>query len=264
MVATLSILDALPLAAVFLGTVALVVLGIESGFQLGVRRKVQLGDAREAPIGGVVAALLGLLAFLLAFTFGMAGSRFESRRQLLLDEVNAIGTTYLRSGMMPEPQRTELRALLKDYVSVRAGLSDHPEELAAGIVRSEELLDRMWAAASVVAQADTHSEITSLMVDSLNETIDLHTKRVVFGLQYRIPFVIWVVLGLVAVLSMLATGYQFGLTGTRNLLISAVLGLSFSLVMLLIAGLDRGAEGNLRVNQQPLLELHEKLSREGA
>jgi hypothetical protein len=264
MALALSTLEALPPAAVFLGTVALVLLGIEAGFRLGRRRKTHLGEAREAPIGGAVGALLGLLAFLLAFTFGMAGSRFEARRQLLLDEVNSIGTTYLRSGMMPEPQRTELRTLLREYVSVRAGLSHHPEDLTAGIARSEELLDRMWAAATVVARADTHSEITSLLVDSLNETIDLHTKRVVYGLQYRIPFVIWIVLGLVAVLSMLATGYQFGITGTRNLLISAVLGLSFSLVMLLIAGLDRGAEGNLRVNQQPLLELQEKLSREGA
>lgn len=257
-----TLLDALPLPFVFLGTVALVLLGIEAGFRLGGRRRARLGEAKEAPIGGAVGALLGLLAFLLAFTFGVAASRFDARRHLLLEEVNAIGTTYLRAGMQPEPQRSELRKLLKEYVNVRADLASHPEELAAGITRSEELQDRMWAAATIVAQADTHSEITSLLVASLNQMIDLHTERVVVGMQYRVPSVIWIVLSLVAVLSMLSMGYQFGLTGTRNVLISTVLGASFSLVILLIADLDRGAEGNLRVNQQPLLELQQKLSQE--
>jgi hypothetical protein len=264
MSASQPLLDVLPLAGVFVGTVLVVLVGIEAGFRIGLRRRGRLDGAKEAPIGGAVGALLGLLAFLLAFTFGIAASRFDARRHLLLDEVNSIGTTYLRAGMLPEPGRTELRKLLREYVDVRSNLAVHPDELASGIARSEELQDRMWASATVAAQADTHSEVTALMIDSLNETIDLHTKRVVYGMQYRVPSVIWVVLGLVALLSMLAMGYQFGLTGTRNLLISTVLGVSFSLVILLIADLDRGAEGNLRVNQQPLLELQEKLSGEGA
>jgi hypothetical protein len=258
------LLDALPLAGVFTGTVLIVLVGIEAGFRIGRRRRERLDGTKEAPIGGAVGALLGLLAFLLAFTFGIAASRFDARRHLLLDEVNSIGTTYLRAGMLPEPQRSELRGLLKQYVDVRANLAAHPEELPAAIARSEELQSAIWQSATVVAQADPQSEVTALFVDSLNETIDLHTKRVVYGTQYRIPSVIWIVLGLVAVLSMLSMGYQFGLTGTRNLLISSVLGLSFSLVILLISDLDRGAEGNLRVNQQPLLELQQKLSQEGA
>ena len=257
------LLDVLPLASVFAGTVLIVLLGIETGFRIGLRRRAQLDGAKEAPIGGAVGALLGLLAFLLAFTFGIAASRFDARRHLLLDEVNAIGTTYLRAGMLLEPQRSELRRLIKEYVDQRASLAEHPEELTAVILRSEELQGRMWNTATIAAQADPHSEVAALVIVSLNEAIDLHTKRVVYGMQYRVPFVIWIVLGSVAVLAMLAMGYQFGLTGTRNLLISTVLGISFSLVILLIADLDRGAEGNLHVNQQPLIELQQKLSHEG-
>ena len=51
----------------------------------------------------MVAATLALLAFILAFTFGLAGSWFDVRRRLVVDEANAIGTTYLRAGMLPSP-----------------------------------------------------------------------------------------------------------------------------------------------------------------
>src|SRR6059058_6240216 len=73
---------------------------------------------KEAPVGTMVGATLGLLAFILAFTFGLAATRFDTRRQLLLDEANAIGTTYLRAGMLPE-QGEQIRALLRDYVDAR-------------------------------------------------------------------------------------------------------------------------------------------------
>ena len=68
----------------------------------------------------MVAATLGLLAFILAFTFGLAASRFDSRMQVLLDEANAIGTTYLRAGMLPE-QGKQIRALLREYADARLG-----------------------------------------------------------------------------------------------------------------------------------------------
>jgi hypothetical protein len=72
----------------------------------------------ETPVGEMVASTLGLLAFILAFTFGLAASRFDAKRQLLVDEANAVGTTYLRAEMLPE-RRDEIRALLRDYVEVR-------------------------------------------------------------------------------------------------------------------------------------------------
>ena len=67
----------------------------------------------------MVAATLALLAFILAFTFGLAGSWFDVRRRLVIDEANAIGTTYLRAGMLPEPHRSDVRDLLREYVDVR-------------------------------------------------------------------------------------------------------------------------------------------------
>jgi len=70
---------------------------------VGQARGRRAGKEHDAAVGGMVAAELGLLAFLLAFTFGFAASRFEDRRQVVLDESNAIGTTYLRTATLPEP-----------------------------------------------------------------------------------------------------------------------------------------------------------------
>jgi len=105
-------LDAFPLGALFLTILVLVLAAIEGGYRLGRYRHSQSDREKEAPVGAMVGATLGLLAFMLAFTFGMAASRFDTRRQLVLDEANAIGTTYLRTAMLPEG-RDEIRALLR-------------------------------------------------------------------------------------------------------------------------------------------------------
>src|SRR5262245_27162915 len=105
--------DQLPIWCVFLASAAAVLLAIEGGFRLGRyrRRRSELED--KPPVGEMVAATLALFAFLLAFTFSLAASRFEVRRGLVIDEANAIGTTFLRAGLLPEPHRDDVRALLR-------------------------------------------------------------------------------------------------------------------------------------------------------
>src|SRR5262245_745749 len=111
-------LDFVPLWGLYLGTVLIVFLSVESGRRLGKRR--QHSDAAKDPsVGAMVGATLGLLAFMLAFTFGMASTRFEARRQVLLEEANAIGTAYLRAELLPQMQRTAIRKLLREYVDDR-------------------------------------------------------------------------------------------------------------------------------------------------
>src|SRR5512135_1488179 len=96
-------LDYLPLWGVFAATVVVVLVAVEVGFLLGSRRRRRSEEALKAPVGELVAAMLGLLALLLAFTFSLAASRFDTRRSLVLDEANAIGTTWLRAGLLAEP-----------------------------------------------------------------------------------------------------------------------------------------------------------------
>ena len=106
-------LDALPLWALFIFILVVVLLSVEGGYRLGKYRRSRREEEKEAPLGTMVGATLGLLAFILAFTFGLAAARFDSRRQVLLDEANAIGTTYLRAGMLPE-RGEQIRGLLRE------------------------------------------------------------------------------------------------------------------------------------------------------
>ena len=133
-------LDFVPLWALFLLTTGFVLVAIEAGFRLGRQRAAIAEPENQSPVGTMVGASLGLLAFLLAFTFGFAASRFEVRRTVLLDEVNAIGTAWLRAGTIPEPTGTHARGLLREYASVRlegaqAGKTDaairHPSSCSA-------------------------------------------------------------------------------------------------------------------------------------
>src|SRR5688500_16180189 len=113
------LLDPFPLWTILPLTVALAFLSVELGYRFARYRQQRAPEVKESSLGGMVGGTLGLLAFMSAFTFGLAGSRFESRRQVLLSEANAISTTYLRVAIIPEPMRTESRNLLREYVDVR-------------------------------------------------------------------------------------------------------------------------------------------------
>src|SRR5215813_6547607 len=128
-------IDALPLWALFISILLVVLLSVECGYRLGAYRRRRREEEKEAPLGTMVGAELGLLAFILAFTFGLAAARFDTRRQVLLDEANAIGTTYLRAGMLPE-RSEEIRRLLRGYVGVRLD-AVRSGNVAEGIRRSE-------------------------------------------------------------------------------------------------------------------------------
>ena len=118
------------------------------------------------------------------------------------------------------------------------------------------------AQAEAVAAQDNRSIVAGIFIQSLNEVIDLHGKRVMFGLHNRIPELVWLVLYLMAIVSMAALGYQEGLSGSRRSIAVLALAFTFSAVMLLIADLDRPHEGLLRVSQRALLDLRESLQTE--
>lgn len=98
-------IEQVPLWGVFGITVVMVLVSIWIGTLLGQQRRRKPDHEEEGSLGTIISATLGLLAFMLAFTFGIASERFQTRKQLLLDEVNTIGTTYLRAGLLLEPHR---------------------------------------------------------------------------------------------------------------------------------------------------------------
>ena len=251
------LLDALPLWGLFIAIVLVILVSVECGYRLGKYRRSRHEQEKQAPVGTMVGATLGLLAFILAFTFGLAASRFDARRQVLLDEANAIGTTYLRAGILPE-RTEEIRVLLRNYVDTRleAVRSDNIEE---GIRRSESIQHQLWGNAEAVGQKNPNSIVVGLFVQSLNEVIDLHAKRVQAAVRSRIPGAIWVGLFGVAAFSLAAMGYHAGLVGMGRSLAVLAVALTFSVVIELIADLDRPQQGVLRVSQRVLLDLQQSM-----
>ena len=123
------------------------------------------------------------------------------------------------------------------------------------LTESEVFHEQLWSQALVAVDQDPHSIMTNLFLQSLNETIDLHGKRVFVGLQSRIPVAIWIALFCLTLFGMGSVGYQAGLTAPRRSPEMPILALAFAGVLFLNVDLDRPQEGLLRVSQQPMIDL---------
>lgn len=253
------LMDALPLWGMFGATVIVVLLSIEGGYRVGRYRHRRSEDEKEAAVGAIVGATLGLLAFILAFTFGLASSRFNARREIVVEEANAIGTTYLRAGLLPNNRDAKIRKLLGEYVDARLEVVQTGNVVKV-LRRSDELHRQLWKEAEAVGQEHPDSIVVGLFIQSLNETIDVHSKRVLVGLQNRLPGALWATLYLITMLTMAGVGYHEGLTNSRRSLAIVVLVLTFSSIMTLVADLDRPREGFMTVSQQAMIDLSKMMS----
>lgn len=257
----ISFFGSAPLWIIFTATVIVIVLSIYFGIFISRLRKKSIAIEDEIPVDTIVGGTLALLGFMLAFTFGFTASRFDSKKQLLLDEVNSIGTTFLRAGFLPEPHGTEVRGLIRKYVDLRIELTEHPEMLKNIIEQSTTLQDEMWKHAEEVSKADLKNpDIVSLFVVSLNETIDLQTKRLTVALVHRIPDIIWYAILSLLMISMFEVGYLIMKSRKSNWIIILALALAFSVVVLMVITFDR-SEGAIKVNQQPMIELQKSLNK---
>ena len=248
-------IDSVPIWAILVATIGLVLLFLEIGVRLGRRRQ---GGKVEVS-GAMVGATMGLLAFMLAFTFNAAAGRHSDRKALVIEDTNAIGTTWLRAGFLADPVRDDIRGLLRDYVDVRLKAAAGEMDLAEAVRQSEVLQDKMWTLTEEVGRKDTGSIPAGLFTHSLNEMIDLHLERLTIGARNRVPPTIWAALYLLLAVSMLMMGIQVGLSPTRNLWIELALAVAFSAVLFLIVDLDRPQEGLVNVSQQAMKELQTKL-----
>ncbi len=252
------LLDPLPIPVVFVAFALIALAVFEGGHRVGRWWQERTPDEKEGPTSMLVGSILALLAFLLAITMGMASDRFDTRRQLVLEEANSIGTTYLRAGYLPEASSTRVRELLREYVPLRLTTADR-DQLQVNYARSTEIQKELWAEAEDLARTTPESEVLALFIDSLNETIDLHETRVTAIVYARVPETILLLLIIGAVLTLGMVGYSAGLTGRRGLLSAVVLIVVLGAVITLVVDLDRPREGYLQVSQQPLIDLQQQI-----
>ena len=230
-------------------------LGQRYGFYIRKKKR----EISEAPLETMVGATLGLFAFMLAFIFQLVGNRYEKRKELLLSEVSDIRTSYLYSGLIPEPLRTSSRNMNRTYVDVRVEFSRDPTKLEKARVRSEAILDSLWHYSEILAEQDRSSEAYSLFTASISNLAALFNERLTVGLITRLPVVILYILTIVGFFSMLILGYQFGTGGGVRNIVIVVLGVTFSVVMWLIFALDRPEAGLISVNWKPMILLQQEL-----
>jgi len=250
-------LDHLPIWGVYLLTVFVLYMSIEAGFQFGLSVQKRRPDHAETGVGAMVGASMAFLGFMLAFIVGIAINIYNERRALVVDEANAIGTSYLRAEYLDEPFSTESRQLLREYVDMRLAALDR-SKLAASIARSEEIHQELWNQGVILAKNNPTPTI-SLYLSSLNEVIDLHSKRVNAQLEVRVPPAILLGLYLVAMLSMVLIGMHDSYSGNRSFIALFVMVLILSLVFMLITDLERSSQGFMQVSQQPLIDLQQLL-----
>lgn len=237
-------------------------LAIEAGYRLGLRCKADNDEASTSHLNLLQSALLGLLALLLGFTFSMSISRLETRKLLVLEEANAIGTTYLRSHFLAEPLRGEVADLLRQYVAARlehhrAGID--PVLLKAARDKGAEIENRLWRAAIAAAASAPDSLPVSLFVESLNETIDVNEKRQV-AFENHVPEVVIVLLFVVSAVAVGFLGYANGLTGKRRVYSTAIFAVLIALVLAVILDTDRPRRGLVQVSQSSLLRLEASMA----
>src|SRR5262249_53004306 len=126
----------------------------------------------------ILSAVLGLLALLTGFTFSLAIGRFEVRRDLVLQQANALGTAYLRTQLLPEPHRTRLSGLIREYTDNVVMLANAgPSRSAPYLTKDDRILTDIWTA-TAAAYDDIHAlPLTVLFVGSINSVIDLDGAR---------------------------------------------------------------------------------------
>lgn len=240
----------------------------EAGFHFGRRDKARIDEKTKSQISVISGAVLGILGLLLGFTISMAVSRFDTRKQLVLDEANAIGTAYLRTSLLPEPDRTYIAGRLRDYLDLRLEYSRAGDDAttlknANAVKMAREQFARvqndLWTRAVSRAQQNPNLVTTGLVLQSLNQVIDSDAARWM-AFNNHVPETVVYINIFIALLAITLIGYSFGLAGQRNLLSVCLLAIAVTATLLVIIDLDRSRQGLITVSQQPLIDLQRQLS----
>jgi len=258
--------DRIPIWMLLIGTVLLLILFIELGFRLGRKAQVNSKKAQASQVRAIMGAGLGLLAFMLAFTFSTAQSHFEARVQNLAEEARIARNAFMQADMLVEPERTQAKELLKDYIELRSvgKLSDNKaieQDLDESLRISEQIQKDLWILAAKVDGHTSENQVAieenSMLKASVLALTDIHYTRLHSAVMNRIPLTIWMTLYLMAILSMIIMGYQAGLTEKRSPVATITLAVAFSAVIILISDLDRPIMSFFEINNQLLVDLND-------
>lgn len=253
--ALVTILTALVL---FAGMLAMMELGARAG-----RRRIEL-DSEGARSGtaapeGAVFALLGLI---IAFTFSGAMQRFDTRRELLVAESNAIGTAWLRLDMLPAPAREELRQEFRAYLDTRLSAYQASDDLPAAraaLARASELQAQLWAKA-ISSCRDEGQPAAMLVLPALNEMFDIASERTA-ALELHPPVLVFALLIVLALACALLAGFAMAASKLTQWTHRLAFAFVVSITVYAIFDLEYPRRGLVRVDSLDhlLVELRESM-----
>ncbi len=245
-----------PLLLVSVAIFVILLAGLELGYRIPLSKTSRESGGLNSP-DYLLSAVLGLLALLLGFTFSLALERYEGRRDLVMGEANAIGTSLLRADLLQEPIRSSLVDALGAYVEARIAWSQL-ETANDSYEATASLQSRIWGLTRQALRSDPEPQITRGLMDSLNESFDLAASRAE-ARHTHLPQRMLGMLLLYVALSAVMLGYVLRTGGQRHRGPATVLLVLLTIAMTLILDIDRPLSGGITVSQQPMLDLRHNI-----
>jgi hypothetical protein len=239
-------LMALALFAIFL-------LSVVIPYQWG-RTNKKLAAFDEKSWNTVQAGLLTLVAFMLGLSYAQAQARFDARRDLVLREANSIGTTWLRADQMTPPDAERFRRILTQYTRGRLeaySTPNRPDLYARVIHDSNQQQDVMWRLVSSSLREHPANLGLSLLMETLNDTIDISSEQLT-ALTQHVPTPVIVLTFVLAVIGSISIGFQMGRDKSLPLGLVILYAFALTIVLNLIVDYDRAQTGLVRVALDPI------------
>jgi len=230
-------------------------LSVVLGAYIGQRVRPLKEEERD-DFGTVQAAILTLLGLLIGFTFSMAVSRYDQRKNYEEAEANAIGTEYVRADLLPSADAEKVRELLRKYLDQRILFYEARDENQLQQINgtTAQLQNELWSVVKIRADA-TPTPVVALAVSGMNDVLNSQGYTQ-FAWWNRIPIAAWILLLSIAICCNVMVGYGMHRKGR---FVAAILPFAVSISLFLIADIDSPRRGLIRVQPQNLLSLAQSL-----
>ena len=246
-------------AGLFAGMLVL----MEVGRRIRRREQRRHGDTAPSGLGATEGAVFGLMGLLLAFTFSGAASRFSERRQLVIDEANAIGTVYLRLDLLAADPRRELQETLREYVDARLAIYravPNAARVQAALTHLTDLQQSIWTRSVAAVQGAPAPSVAAQLLPALSEMFDLSTTRLALS-KIHPPPIVYALLGMVSLLCAVLAGYAMGDNPSRHWLHRVGFAAILSVTLYVIVDLEYPRLGLFRIAEfdQLLVQVREAM-----
>ena len=248
-----AVLSTSPLGLIGTLTFAGLMVAWECGVRLGSRSTNN--PHRDAAHGYILSGVFGLLALLIGFTFGMALDRYETRRDLVVMEANAIGTAEMRVRLLEAPAGPALSALLREYARIRLLYGQAEAAQKPPLAKtSQDLRERLQDATLKGVEPIRLTPLAPLVVSAINDAIDVGAAREAEH-SARLPTTVAAVLFVYSVIAAGVLGFALTGSSRTHRPVSALMFLLLTLALMLILDLDRPRSGSIQVSQVPIIDL---------